>query len=427
MKIVVLSTSDSGGAGKFSYHLHKSFLKKGLISTLIVKDKTTRDSSVIQASKSFFVTLFYDIMEYLLERYLPERQTDPNYYFYNRVESFTKFPAKYIEKILPYQPDIILVGWVSGFINFKTLYNLKRKSNAKIVFYFTDMGNLTGGCHYDMFCNKYTTDCKNCPAILSRLSATQAHKNLMVKKKYIDLMQPNIFPGTTILSIQTRQSFLYQQVQLFECSNAPINEKVFNQRLVHIAREILRINTDKRVLFIGSTVISEYRKGFKYLLEALSIFNQKYPEHAKNTLLLIAGNYLSPEITEKLSGFELMYLEYVQDDKLLSIVYQSADIFICPSIYDSGPLMVMESLMCGTPVVSFDVGVSTELVINNYTGYKAQNYSSEDLANGIYSVLILPDHEYRQMRTNCIAHTTPLCGEEIIIEKIIKDLRSLIK
>ena len=177
MKIIVLSTSDSGGAGKFSYQLHKSFIKIGLTSVILVKDKTTRDNSVIPVSRPFFLSIFYDILEYLLERYLPQKKTDPGYYFYNRFESFTKYPVKYIIKNFPYVPDIILVGWVSGFVNFKVLYELQRRSNAKIVFYFTDMGNLTGGCHYDMFCNKFTTNCKNCPAILNYQSATRAYKN----------------------------------------------------------------------------------------------------------------------------------------------------------------------------------------------------------------------------------------------------------
>lgn len=425
MKIIIFSTFDNGGAGKFSYNLHKSFMKNGLTSSLIVKEKTIKDQDIIQISKSFFANMFYDFLEYLAERYFPETQTDPKYYFYNKIESFTKYPVRYIIKHLPYNPDIILICWTSGFVNFETIYKLQLATKAKVVFYFTDMGNLTGGCHYDMFCNKYITDCTNCPAILNRLSGSRANKNLLIKKRYIQKIKPYIFPGTNTLRMQAQQSFLYKDLSLFECTNAPINPNIFNQKLAHIAKEIIEIKSEKRVIFIGSSYINEYRKGFEYLLEALVIFKQKHPSIVKNILLLIAGNILPQDTIETLSGYEIKYLEYIQDDKMLSIVYQACDMFVCPTIYDSGPLMVMESLMCGTPVVSFDVGVSSDLVINNYTGYKARNYISEDLSNGIFSILNLTESEYIKMRNNCVLHSTSLCSEEILIQKIITNLKSI--
>ena len=55
-------------------------------------------------------------------------------------------------------------------------------------------------------------------------------------------------------------------------------------------------------------------------------------------------------------------------------------------------MMINEALMCGSPVVCFDVGIGPDLV-NNSTGYLAQNFSYEDLAKGIYKVLFESDIE----------------------------------
>lgn len=425
MNIIILSTSDSGGAGKFSYRLHKSFIKRGLNSHLLVKENNIKEKEITQVSKPFIINVIYDIIEYLLEFYLPQYKTNSKYYFFNRFESFTKYPSRYILDSIPYPPDIILVGWVSGFINFKTLYKLQKKTGARIVFYFTDMGIMTGGCHYDMFCNGYTNDCKNCPAILNHLSSRKAHKNLYKKKEYLDKMNINIFPGTKTLEEQTKKSYLFKDTALFECTNAPINQNVFNNNLRDIAKRILGISSDKKTILIGATNINDERKGFRYLLEALDILSKTHSHISANILILVIGGYLSDDSKKALQKYELKYLETIQDDRLLSITYQASDLFICPSVYDSGPLMVMESLMCGTPVVAFKVGVSNDLVVNGYTGYKAENFVSADIAHGIYSIFNLSNTEYHQMRNNCIENTAKHCSEEVVLNKILKNIRIL--
>ena len=56
------------------------------------------------------------------------------------------------------------------------------------------------------------------------------------------------------------------------------------------------------------------------------------------------------------------------------------------SIEDSGPMMINESIMCGTPVVCFDMGVARDLVHTGRTGYRAALRDSSDLAFGIREV-----------------------------------------
>jgi glycosyltransferase involved in cell wall biosynthesis len=45
--------------------------------------------------------------------------------------------------------------------------------------------------------------------------------------------------------------------------------------------------------------------------------------------------------------------------------------------------MINESIMCGTPVVSFRMGVAEDLIINGETGYIVKLKNIRDLANGI--------------------------------------------
>ena len=99
----------------------------------------------------------------------------------------------------------------------------------------------------------------------------------------------------------------------------------------------------------------------------------------------------------------------------IASAYQIADIFICPSIEDSGPTMINQSIMCGTPVVSFEMGVSPDLVITGKTGYMAKLKDSKDLAQGIFEILSLTDDNFNEMSDNCRKLALKVCSPEVQI------------
>ena len=91
----------------------------------------------------------------------------------------------------------------------------------------------------------------------------------------------------------------------------------------------------------------------------------------------------------------------MKGDETLAKVYQAADIFVCPSIEDSGPMMINESIMSGTPVVSFNMGVAADLVQSDKTGYIANLADSKDLAKGIHKIFSATKPEYQSLAANC--------------------------
>jgi glycosyltransferase involved in cell wall biosynthesis len=65
-------------------------------------------------------------------------------------------------------------------------------------------------------------------------------------------------------------------------------------------------------------------------------------------------------------------------------------------------MMVSEALACGTPVVGFDMGVVTNMVINNYNGYKAILKDSNDLSIGIEKICKLSEVDYQKYSDNAV-------------------------
>jgi len=129
-------------------------------------------------------------------------------------------------------------------------------------------------------------------------------------------------------------------------------------------------------------------------------------------------------------NLKLPFKEYhfgiLKEGNELALAYQAADVFVCPSIEDSGPLMVNESIMCGTPVVSFDIGVALDLVFTGKTGYRAKMKDSLDLSQGIKFILELSENKAQEMRSNCRSLALKKYSTKIQRDEFIELCKSLL-
>jgi glycosyltransferase involved in cell wall biosynthesis len=82
-----------------------------------------------------------------------------------------------------------------------------------------------------------------------------------------------------------------------------------------------------------------------------------------------------------------LHLGYINDDRLLSLVYSSADLFAFPSSQDNLPNSIVESMACGTPVVAFNVGGVADLVRHGKTGLLTPPQSVRALRSAIVELL----------------------------------------
>ena len=80
--------------------------------------------------------------------------------------------------------------------------------------------------------------------------------------------------------------------------------------------------------------------------------------------------------------------------------------------------------MCGTPVVSFEMGVAFDLVITGKTGYRAKLKDTNDLAKGIMNILTLDNTNYSKMADNCRKLALELCSPDVQSAKIEQILKN---
>ena len=92
---------------------------------------------------------------------------------------------------------------------------------------------------------------------------------------------------------------------------------------------------------------------------------------------------------------------------------QLADIFVLPTNYEGVPLVIIDALSCGKPVVSSDVGGISEIVINDQNGYVIDN---DDIVFAEKIKYILEDDDiYKKFSDN----SEKIYDDCLTIEKMI--------
>jgi glycosyltransferase involved in cell wall biosynthesis len=140
------------------------------------------------------------------------------------------------------------------------------------------------------------------------------------------------------------------------------------------AREALGIRVRGPVLLLAADDLTERRKGISVFLDALQFVSQR-----PLTLLTMGAGSLTHDEKEIFP----FHLAYVQDEHRKALAYNAADIFVHPAPVDNLPIVVMESIACGTPVVGLRVGGLPDLVRPGQTGWIADVVSARALASEI--------------------------------------------
>lgn len=417
-KILLLSTWDDQGSGTALYRISKFLLETGYEVRLVVRDKSQTDSFIVQIPLKQR-NIYQKVFNKLFLRPKENLQTIPEYYFFNTDEDTELISSQDILETTQFTPDLIITGLISGFINTKTIAELAEKTKAKVYMLMPDMSPLTGGCHYSWDCKGYQKDCNNCPAILNTNKKDRAYNNLQIKLNNIRRANIKILPGSGWTKNQAKLSALFKDQDHFYNINSCIDTRLFNNKHRDFAKKIFDLPENSKIIFTGSTFTSEKRKGIEYFIKALKYLWKLLDDKKRdNIFILIAGNHtVKNELIEQIP-FQKQLIDYIKDNRLLSLAYQASDIFVCSSIEDAGPLMVSEALACGTPVVGFEMGVISNMVINGYNGYKAELKNSEDLADGILKILSLSENDYQQYSQNAVNQVEKYSSQKTVINVI---------
>jgi glycosyltransferase involved in cell wall biosynthesis len=138
-----------------------------------------------------------------------------------------------------------------------------------------------------------------------------------------------------------------------------VDTEDFRPRDRGAAREVLGVPQDARVVLFVAEPITRRVKGFSLLAQALEGLG-----HLTNLLLISVGSGSPPAEV----SVPHMRLGYIGSERILSLVYSVADVFVMPSLREAFGLTALEATACGIPVVGFDVGGVPQVVRAGVTG-----------------------------------------------------------
>ena len=365
MNVLHINQSDViGGASIAGYRLHEGLLAQGINSRLLVgKEQTTSDRVAV-------------IKRNPIEKQLNSLTWRLGLNYINCLSTFD-IPKHNFYK----DADVLnFHNLHSGYFNYLALPKLTQHKPAVLTLH--DMWSFTGHCAYSYECDRWKTGCGKCPHLdvypqikLDNTRLEWQMKNWAYHRSTLTIVAPsNWLTKLASCSILNRFSI--------HCIPNGIDTEVYQPLDREQCRLVLNIAKNKKVLMFGADNLTDSRKGGDLLLKALISLQ---PSLKAQTLLLTLGNG-GEAIAEKV-GIQTLNLGYVTSDRLKSIAYSAADLFIFPTRADNLPLMLQESLSCGLPVISFDIGGVPDLVRPGVTGYLAVAEDIKDFSHGIIQLL----------------------------------------
>jgi glycosyltransferase involved in cell wall biosynthesis len=379
MKVLHLSHSDkAGGAARAAYRLHSGLLRHDVESTMLVRKKDSDDPKVFQKSgklaKIFdLISPSIDAAPIILRKNKPKSIFSSGWFSANKIN----------DTINLIRPDVIHLHWIcGGSFNIKNIAEI----NKPVVWSLHDMWAFTGGCHYAGDCNNYVYGCQRCPVLGSKhrrdLSYINFHRKMRIYSKISNF---TIVGLSRWISDCASKSLLFKNYNIETIPNM-LDTNIFFPIEKDLARKILGLPRNKKIVLFGAmNPVSDPRKGYRQLMEALTLL-----EGEKNLELVVFGSSKPETVPIRQT---VHFLGRFVDEISMSIVYSAADIAVVPSLEENLSNTIMESLACATPVVCFNIGGNNDMIKHAQNGYLAQPFDPVDLAAGITFLLDLSNKE----------------------------------
>jgi glycosyltransferase involved in cell wall biosynthesis len=385
MKVLHIAAGElSGGAAKGSYLLHRAQCEIGITSRLLIsgKDSCGDDSVIALAAGSQRKRMEFALRSRIGNLPLALYRRRKRWLFNTGLSGidFTRLPDYK-------SADLVHLHWINGLVGIPTL----RKVKKPIVWTMRDMWPLTGGCHYSIDCDRYQEGCGKCPQLQSNLNQDMSRFTASLKRLFLP---PNLQPvGVSHwISDAAASSAVFANHSIRTISNN-VDTRVFVPADKNVARSLLGLPANKKIILIGAQNLGSYYKGFDLFLHASRLL-------ASEAIHLVTFGFCGKEAVDSIP-LSQSHLGFLADSVSLQLAYCAADVFVAPSRMDAFPKTPTESLACGTPVVCFDATGLKDIVDHRLTGYRAQPFEAADLARGIDWVLELPRDRYQAIRSHC--------------------------
>jgi glycosyltransferase involved in cell wall biosynthesis len=290
--------------------------------------------------------------------------------------------------------DIVHLHWIGNFVDIPSFFT---KIKKPVVWTLHDRNPILGGFHIEM-------DRLTFPQLVDLDNRLRVQKmELYEGVNNLTLIVPSLYHKKVV-----EESTIFEGKKIEVIPNV-VDSDLFTPFDKTFSRKVLALPGDS---FIGLFIChhrSETHKGFNLLKEWVDKLNDP------NFLLAVVG-----EGFEDLPHDKYISLGKITDERLMPLIYSAADVFFFPSLEESFGNVILESLACGTPVISNNVGGAKDVILkpemgfimpaNNldaltegYNDIKNQLLHKGNLLISYYSSLVRDQNSYTAIGKNMIA------------------------
>jgi putative colanic acid biosynthesis glycosyltransferase len=364
MRLLQINTAiNSGSTGRIAEEIGKVVMQQGHES-YIAYGRGNRPS----LSDKIKIGSKYDVYLHGLKSALFDRHGFGS-------QRATKKLIKTIEEI---EPDVIGLHNLHGYyLNIDVLFNYLARKKTPVLWTLFDCWAFTGHCTYfdDIDCNKWKEQCYNCPKV-NKYPASYFCDNS--KRNYSD--KKNLFNSLERLELVVHSKWLEGLVRNSFLDGIPIHTlpsgvdlEVFKQTKSDLRKEY---GFSRSYLILGCARPWSERKGLADFIKLRKLLDNRFQ-------IVLIG--LTPKqmnnLPEGIKG-----IRRTESTQELAAWYSAADIFINPTWQDNFPTTNIESLACGTPVVTYNTGGSPE-AINEHTGVVIEKGDINGLVTAVEQII----------------------------------------
>ena len=383
MKILNVSYSDLfGGAAKSAYRIHNLLnTLKNIKSEMLVVKKLSQDKNIITLNKKNSI-FFFKLKNYFG---MVISKFDTN----NNPKSYNFFNSPLLKLINQSDCDLINLHWINA--ETVSLEDIK-KINKPLIITMHDMWWLCGTENYLSYGdNKWKSG--NFNNVLS---------NYNFKKKLGISPIAVVCPSKWLFKI-SKKSLLYKN-SIIKNIPYPINQKIFFPKRINKIKRLNLIKNNKVKIFFGVFGNStDYRKGIDLLIKSLNKIDQNLFE-----LIIASKNEFKNDIK-----FSIKNLNFIEDEKELSKIYNICDIVAITSRLDNLPNIALEAQSCGKPIIGYNVGGISDIINNNINGYLIEPFNTRKFSRKL-EFLIKNKSERNKFSKNAFKYAKKKWSERII-------------
>ena len=249
------------------------------------------------------------------------------------------------------KPDIVHLHNLHGHnCNLSMLFTYFKEKDVKLFWTFHDCWAFTAYCpHFAMIkCDKWKRECHNCPQ----------HTNFswfFDRSKYLFNEKKRLFLGLD-LTIITPSQWLANLVKQSYLKEYPV--RVINNGIdLSVFKPTESDFRDKQGL-LGKKVVLGVAFGWGKR-KGLDVFVELARHLSDDYRIVLVG---TDDSVDKQLPANIISIHRTQNQRELAEIYTTADVFANPTREEVLGLVNVESLACGTPVVTFRTGGSPECI-----------------------------------------------------------------